>query len=237
MNDTRSSMQRASRARVVALAVCAGACGSGTVGEPKTASAPALVPATVTMGLGTTRRLAVRNFASDSLVWASSDSNHARVDQTGLIRAVRLGTTVISASEHGDPARTAAAALTVVPDGLICCGRIASISIPTLNDARSGAPVPADAAHDSVSIVATATEWRLYSRLQLIISGVRDTILTSPVPADFFEGLLRIGWNTDARAGGARVFPNGTYHLELRLVNGPDTARSPNTLPVTLANP
>jgi hypothetical protein len=88
------------------------------------------------MGLGTSRRLAVRNLASDSLLWASSDSNHARVDQTGLIRAVRLGTTVISASQRDDPGRTAAASLTVVNDGLICCGRIASLSISTLNDAR-----------------------------------------------------------------------------------------------------
>ena len=237
MSDSRSSIRRASQVGRLALAVGLAACSSGAVGEPKTAPVPALDPATVTMGLGTSRRLAVRNFASDSLVWASSDSNHARVDQTGLIRAVRLGTTVISASERGNPAHTAAASLTVVTDGLICCGRIASISVSTLSDAHTGTPVFADAVHDSISVVAIATEWRLYSQLQLVVTGVRDTIITRPVPPDFFEGVISIGWNSNARVAGTRVFPNGAYLIGLRLVNGPDTTRSVNSIPATVANP
>jgi hypothetical protein len=221
------------------LALCYGvvACGSGAVGDPSPAGAPEIVPATLTMGIGTSRRLTVRNLPSESLFWSSSDSNHARVDQTGLVRAVRLGPTVISASVPGTSGRTAAAALTVVYDGPACCGRIASLSISTLHDARTGEPMFADAVHDSVSVIAAATEWRLYSELQLLISGLRDTILRRPVPPDFFEGTLRIDWNSDARRGGVRVFPNGAYKLEARLVNGPDTTASPNTVAVTVANP
>ena len=236
MNGSRSNDRRVSLASLLALMAGLAACGSAAVDTVRPA-APALVPASLTMALGTSRHLEVRNLGSESLVWASSDSNHARVDQTGLVRAVRLGTTVISASVRGDPSRTAAAALTVVFDGPACCGRIASLSISTLNDARSGAPVFANAVRDSVHIVALATEWRLYSKLQLLIGGARDTIIELPVPPDFFEGMLQIGWNTDARVSGTPVFPNGSYRVDLRLVNGPDTTRSPNTVPVTVSNP
>jgi hypothetical protein len=221
----------------MALSLGLVACGSGSLGDPALAGAPGMVPASLTMGIGTSRRLAVRNLSSESLFWSSSDSNHARVDQTGLVRAVRLGPAVISASVHGVPGRTAAAALTVVFDGPPCCGRIASLSLSALRDARTGTPIVADAVRDSVSVVAAATEWRLYSELQLVVTGTRDTLLRKPVPPDFFEGSLQIDWNTDGRVGGARAFPNGPYRLDVRLVNGNDTTRSPNSIAVTVANP
>jgi hypothetical protein len=230
---------RVIRQRIGSLAVALGAwgCGAGTVGDPAPAARPEIVPASLTMGVGSLRRLAVKNFPTESLVWSSSDSNHARVDQTGLVRAVRVGTAVISASVPGEPGRAAAAALTVVLDGPACCGRIASLSISTLRDARSGTPVFADAVRDSLTIVAIATEWRLYSELQLMIIGPTDTIIRRAVPPDFFEGLLDIGWNTSAQRGGVRVFPDGAYVIGLRLVNGPDTTRSPNTIPVRVSHP
>lgn len=221
----------------LALALGALACGSGSVGDPAPPVVPEIVPASLTMGIGSARRLSVKNFPSETLIWSSSDSNHARVDQTGLVRAVRLGTAVISASMAGNPGRAAAAALTVVFDGPACCGRIASLSISTLTDARSGELIFADAARDSITIIALATEWRLYSELQLLISGQRDTVIRKAVPPDFFEGPLPIGWNTAARKGGVPVFPNGDYLVALRLVNGPDTTRSPNTIPVKVSNP
>jgi hypothetical protein len=213
------------------------ACGSGSVGEPAPAATPEIVPSSLTMGVGSALRLSVKNLPTEAPFWSSSDSNHARVDQTGLVRAVRLGTAVISASVPGVPGQTAAAPLTVVFDGPACCGRISSLSLSTLRDARTGEPMFADAVHDSVTIVALATEWRLYSELQLHISGQRDTLIRTPVPADFFEGALQIGWNSNARTGGVRAFPNGAYRIDLRLVNGPDTTRSPNTVAVTVANP
>ena len=237
MTVTRSHGRIFSARRLLSLLYGVVACGSGAVGEPSSIGVPELVPATLTMGIGSARRLTVRNLPSETLFWSSSDSNHARVDQTGLVRAVRLGPTVISASVPGTSGQTAAAALTVVFDGPACCGRISSLSISTLHDARTGEPMFADAVHDSVSVIATATEWRLYSEMQLLITGQRDTLLRTPVPADFFEGTLRIDWNSDARMGGARVFPNGAYRLEARLVNGPDTTRSPNAVAVTVANP
>jgi hypothetical protein len=223
-------------ATVLALAWGLAGCGSESVADPAPAGAPEMVPATLTMGIGSSRRLAVRNLSADALFWSSSDSNHARVDQTGLVRAIRLGPAVISASAPGT-AQTAAAALTVIFDGPACCGRIASLSLSMLRDARTGEPMFADAVHDSVSVIVNAIEWRLYSELQLLISGQRDTVLRRAVPPDFFEGPLTIGWNTNARVGGARVFPNGAYRLDVRLVNGPDTTLSPNSVAATVANP
>ncbi|MEO8562380.1 MAG: Ig-like domain-containing protein [bacterium] len=214
------------------------ACGSGSAGDPRSGAAlPAMTPATLTMHLGTTRQMSVSNLTSDSLVWSSSDSNRARVDQTGLVRAVRLGTALITVAAHGSPSRSATAALTVVFDGSTCCGQIAAISLSSLRDARTAAPLFADSLRDSVAIIASAKEWRLHSELLLLISGRRDTIISQRVPADFIEGALPIGWNTNARAAGQRVFPDGAYRLDLRLVNGADTTRSPNTVPAVVTNP
>jgi hypothetical protein len=219
------------------LSIALVSCSSSSTSEPVVEQSLAIVPAVVTLPAGTTRQFATTNLSGETLLWTSSDSAIVRVDQTGFVRAVRQGTVTISARTRGVPARVASASLTVEGSNPCLCGGPVQIGLSQLTDARNGTAVVLTAVHDSISVVATVTEWRLGSVLELAITGAKDTVLTRTVPADFFDGALAVGWNTGARVGGTLVFPNGDYRVSARLVNAGIATGAANSIPLTLANP
>jgi len=191
------------------LIVSLAACSAGTAGEPVAEPSPAIVPAAATIGAGTTTQLATANLADTSPVWTSSDSSVARVDQSGLVRAVRVGTVTISARSHGMPARAATAALRVDGSNPCLCGRPAGISLSQVNDGRSGAAFALDATHDSISVVAMVTEWRLGSFLELEITGVKETCCVDPYRRTSSKALSRSAGTPALESADGSCFPTG----------------------------
>lgn len=221
------------------IAAFVGAACSPTGREPMLPVAtPAVLPAVATMPYGTARQLTTENLPGDSLLWTSSDSTLARVDQTGFVRAVRVGTVTISAATRGLPSRSARSVITITTAGAGgLLGPPTSLTLSYFVDARTGLSVFATEVRDSIGVVGLLHEWRIGSTLELVVSGVRDTVLTRPVPPDFFSGPLAVGWNTDARSfGGARAFPDGEYTVSLRLRNSGIVTPAPNAVKLTVLN-
>ena len=204
--------------------------------------APVVSPASVSLMVHTTAQITAtdRITPNSAWRWTSRDTTIAFVTQTGIVTALRGGTTSVIATEVRDTSMRASAIVTV--SSVVTDSKFDPI-LTSISDVATGRPTNLSALSGSVA-VGVQIGWPTAGSIgpaQLVVrrsSG--DTVVASVNAPTQPSGDLWTGslvWNTAARtSAGTPAFPNGSYQILFRTtING--VAVTSTGLTASVTNP
>lgn len=172
--------------------------------------------------------------------WTSRDTTVAVVTQTGIVTAIRGGTSTITAAETADTSARASSLVTVSNASIGAFDPV----IASVSDVATGGPTNLAAIRGSVAVGAQII-WPAAGAIgpaQLLVRRASgDTVVASidaPVKPSSTNWTGTLIWNTSARApAGTAVFPNGGYRILVQTtINGAVVVAS-SSLQVSVTNP
>lgn len=253
-------MQQVSRkllfAGVLAFGTLTAACGDKlTLVQPTTSigvTGVTVSPQNATINVGTSITLGATVTADattlKTVVWSSSNSAVATVDQTGKVTGITGGTVTIIATATADSKQSAAAAIVVVPV-VVPIIVPPSIGINSVIQGAGGPPgtvgLPVNLSNASGQFDVTVnTSGGGLIELFLSSSCATNTISASDVAVATQQatsaqaGQVTLSFNSAQlnAANTAPRFANGNYCIKARLTNGTASVLATNTTPITLNN-